>query len=38
MALKKKEQEVFIPMVHPPSDIDHLPLVEKDFKIHETLS
>ena len=25
-------------MVHPPLDLDHIPLAHKDFKIHETLS
>ena len=25
-------------MVHPPLDLDHIPLVDKDFKIHKTLS
>lgn len=38
MAPKKKEQEVFNPMVQPPLDLDHIPLVDMDFKIHETLS
>lgn len=38
MASKKKEQEVFNPMVHPPLDLDLLALTNIDFKIHETLS
>ena len=38
MAPKKKEQEVFNPMVHPPLDLDHIPLADSDFKIHDTLS
>jgi len=38
MAPKKKEPEVFNPMVHPLLDLDHLPLADRDFKIHETLS
>lgn len=25
-------------MVHPPVDLDHIPLGDRDFKIHETLS
>lgn len=25
-------------MVYPPLDLDHIPLAERDFKIHETLS
>ena len=37
MAPNKKEREVFNPMFHPPLDLDHIPLVDKDFKIHETL-
>jgi len=24
-------------MVHPPLDLDHIPLADRDFKIHETL-
>ena len=38
MQPKRKEQEIFNPMVHPPLDLDHFPLADRDFKIHETLS
>jgi len=38
MAPKQKEQEIFNLMVHPPLDLDHLPLAYRDFKVHETLS
>lgn len=38
MAPKKKEQEMFNPIVHPPLDLDRIPLADNDFKIHETLS
>jgi len=37
MAPKKKEQEIFNPMLHPPLDLDHIPPANRDFKIHETL-
>jgi len=38
MAPKQKEPKIFNPMMHPPMDLDYLPLADKDFKIHETLS
>lgn len=38
MPPKKKGQEVFDPMAHTPMDLDHIPLTDREFKIHETLS
>lgn len=38
MAPTQKEPKIFNPMVHPPLYLDHLPLADRDSKIHETLS
>ena len=38
MPPKKKGQEEHVnPLLHPPVDLDHIPLADRDYKIHETL-
>ena len=38
MPLKDKSEEKLVsPLIHPPIDFHHIPLANKDYKIHEIL-
>ena len=34
---KKNQEEPFNPLIHPPIDLDHVPLVDRDYKINEIM-